>query len=350
MTAKEFKSAVLQRFYQDIHHSEPNNYDYRRFSYDGVDRSQLFDVGKHVLFMDWFTETYEELFRAWTRLSDQASRDLYVELIRYKLAGHLHVRIHSVVHAKGDEMKRFDEAFSRRPSAIALSGMLGQLVQYDGTWNNVHYTADTVEGGLRFALLFGQYYFERAGVAIRPSPGDYVIDAGAFTGDSAVIFSRSVGAAGHVYAFDPVETHLEVCRLNFSRQGYENVTLLPYGVGDRSVDAPAIRTNEYLPGYRASSSDTPVPLRRIDDLVNDGHIPRIDFLKMDVEGSEMAALRGAEASIRRFRPKLAISIYHKPNDFFDIINYVHDLGLGYALFIDHHTIYEEETVLYGTVL
>lgn len=144
-----------------------------------------------------------------------------------------------------------------------------------------------------------------------------------------------------------MRNHLDICALNFSRPGRENVVVFPYAVGDKEVEAPTIEFADYNPGYRASQSEVPVPTRRIDDLVAKGQIERIDFLKMDVEGAEMAALRGAELSIRKFRPKLAISIYHKPTDFTDIINYVHELGLGYSLFVDQHTIYEEETVLYA---
>lgn len=350
MTAKEFKRQVLQLFYQDVHRLEQNNYSYQRFSYDGVDRSNLFDVGKHTMFMDWFTDTYGDVFKAMSRLSDQASRELYVDLIRYKLAGHLHYRIRTAVPSRAEEEARFKKEFTGTPSSASLSGMFGRLVHYEGTWEGIEYAVDTVPDGLVVGLVHRQYYFERSGVAIKPETNDYLVDAGAFTGESAVVFSRSVGSQGRIYSFDPVENHHDICRLNFSRPGYENITLFPYGVGEESIDAPPVRAGEYNPGYRASSSQTPIAMRRIDDLVIDGKIPRIDFLKMDVEGSEMAALRGAESSIRRFRPKLALSIYHKPNDFFDIINYVHDLDLGYSLFLDHHTIYEEETVLYARVL
>lgn len=350
MSAVEFRTQVLQLFYQDMHRLQQNNYSYRRFSYDGVDRSNQFDVGKHVLFMNWFLESYDDVFTACSRLADQRSRELYVDLIRYRLAGHLHVRIGTAVHDLQAEAQRCRDSFSAAPSNLALSGLFGAMLHYEGTWRGQHYVVDTIPDGLLPSLVYRQYYFERAGISIQPEPGDHVIDAGAFAGEVAVVFSKSVGPAGRVYAFDPVENHLAICRLNFARPGYDNVVLFPYAVGDRTVDAPTIHSAEYNPGYRASSSEVPVPTRRIDDLVASGEIARVDFLKMDVEGSEMAALRGSEATIRRFRPKLAISIYHKPTDFSEIVNYVHDLGLGYSLFIDQHTIYEEETVLYAKVL
>jgi hypothetical protein len=82
-------------------------------------------------------------------------------------------------------------------------------------------------------------------------------------------------------------------------------------------------------------------------LVIGGEIERIDYIKMDIEGAEVGALRGALASIHKFRPKLALSIYHRPDDFFAIGNLIFELGLGYKMYIDHHSTWDEETVLYA---
>jgi hypothetical protein len=86
----------------------------------------------------------------------------------------------------------------------------------------------------------------------------------------------------------------------------------------------------------------------IDDYVADGHVPKIDFIKMDIEGSEVNALRGAVKTIRRFRPKLAISVYHKIDDLITIPLLIKDIEPSYNLVLDHYTVHQEETVLYGT--
>lgn len=337
----------MQLFYQDMHLLQQNNYSYERFSYDGIDRSKHFNVQKHVEFMTWFQNNYQNVHRAWRRLSDQKSRELFIDLIRYRLAGHLHVRIGTRVHDLMAEADACKQAFRTSVSSATLSGMFGRLVRHEGDWHGTHYEIDTVADGILATLVYGQYYFDRGGITVRPEAGDHVVDAGAFTGEVSAVFAKTVGPNGRVYAFDPVRNHAEICALNFSRQGCENITFFPYAVGAKAVDAPMAELTEYNPGYRPSSSAVPVATCRIDDLVNDGRIERIDFLKMDIEGAEMAALHGAKESIRRFTPRLAISIYHKPEDFCDIINYIHDLRLGYSLYIDQHTIYDEETVLYA---
>ena len=87
---------------------------------------------------------------------------------------------------------------------------------------------------------------------------------------------------------------------------------------------------------------------RVGVVVRD-NIPRIDFIKMGIEGSELSALRGGESTIRRCRPKLAISLYHRSEDFFAIPLWIDSLGLGYRFFLEHYSIHHEETVLFSMV-
>ena len=68
---------------------------------------------------------------------------------------------------------------------------------------------------------------------------------------------------------------------------------------------------------------------------------------MDVEGAELRALRGAEMTIREHRPKLAISVYHQPEDIYSIPRFLAELGVGYTFYLDHFTTHGEETVLFA---
>ena len=73
----------------------------------------------------------------------------------------------------------------------------------------------------------------------------------------------------------------------------------------------------------------------------------VDFIKMDIEGAESEALEGAKQTIRAFHPKLAISVYHKLDDFWTIPKYIDQLGMGYRFYLRHFTIHREETVLFA---
>ena len=67
---------------------------------------------------------------------------------------------------------------------------------------------------------------------------------------------------------------------------------------------------------------------------------------MDIEGAELAALQGAMQTISKFKPKLAISIYHHFDDYQSIINYIAGLNIYQNMVVGHYTIHREETVLY----
>jgi hypothetical protein len=69
---------------------------------------------------------------------------------------------------------------------------------------------------------------------------------------------------------------------------------------------------------------------------------------MDIEGAELNALRGAEKTILKYRPKLAICVYHKPEDIWEIPAYILSLHGDYRLYLRHYDICSPcETVLYA---
>jgi hypothetical protein len=85
----------------------------------------------------------------------------------------------------------------------------------------------------------------------------------------------------------------------------------------------------------------------IDKLVEENNRPRLDFIKMDIEGAEMMALRGATETLKRFKPVLAISVYHKLIDFYEIPQEIDKLGLGYKFYFQHSALHGDETVVFA---
>lgn len=73
----------------------------------------------------------------------------------------------------------------------------------------------------------------------------------------------------------------------------------------------------------------------------------VTFIKMDIEGAELEALRGSREIIKRYRPRLAISAYHKKEDLVDLPLYLKELVPEYKLYIRHYSNAAIETVLYA---
>jgi FkbM family methyltransferase len=203
-------------------------------------------------------------------------------------------------------------------------------------------------GNVAASFLYSQYFFYRDGESIAPESGDEVIDGGGCFSDTALVFANAIGGKGRVHTFDPLKKHCEIMRGSFAMNPALAGRISIHEVGLANED------NQGSPSHGRDSTIDPgarvvvggdLPTRSIDSLVNEGVITRIDYIKMDIEGSELPALVGAEQSLRRWRPRLAISLYHRPDDFF-----VHSLGAGYQFFVDHYSIHHEETVLYARAL
>jgi len=319
-----------------------DNFDAARFSADGVDRSKEFNGGQSAYFFDWFFKNHERLHGAYTHLANDASKRLYLHLIAFRLAGHFSVKLPLDFLQKTREQADFEAIARSTPSQIPASSMFGGLKHFDFEYKNDRYLVDCL--GLDYYLVRGQYFYNKDGVNIAPAPGDVVIDGGACTGDTAAVFSNAVGPEGKVFCFDPVADHIAIVEHNAKQFPHANVQVMPFGVGEKNVDAEPIRLNQCAPGF--SSGNSVVPLRSIDALVNLKQLPKMQYIKLDVEGAELESLRGARESIRKFRPKLAVSLYHKPNDLFELIAYVKSNFPFYSCYIDHYTIHMEETVLY----
>lgn len=99
-------------------------------------------------------------------------------------------------------------------------------------------------------------------------------------------------------------------------------------------------------GAISANTGSPVPTDTIDNVFADKIVTSV---KMDIEGAEIAALKGAMKTIKTQRPALIISIYHRPEDIWSIPLWIHDLDLGYFLYCRHHKHYNLlcETVCYA---
>lgn len=147
----------------------------------------------------------------------------------------------------------------------------------------------------------------------RLKPGDVVYDVGASIGFLAVICARLVGPAGRVIAFEPSPPAAARLRHNVAINGFDNVDVLEVGVAD-VVGAGTLVASTYggesgLAWARAeASADGGVPLTTIDEVVAGG-TPAPALVKLDIEGGEVAALRGMTATLAEHRPVVLCEIH-----------------------------------------
>jgi FkbM family methyltransferase len=152
-------------------------------------------------------------------------------------------------------------------------------------------------------------------------PGDTVVEVGANIGAHTLPLARFVGAAGHVYAFEPQRLVFQTLCANIALNSLANTTCLPYGVaavagtlvsrevdyqkannfGGISLASLAVQPGELVPA--ASRAAAPVQLVRLDNVIPEGPVK---LLKIDVEGMESEVISGSENLIRAQRPLIYV--------------------------------------------
>lgn len=148
--------------------------------------------------------------------------------------------------------------------------------------------------------------------------GDVVFDFGANYGLFSAI-AATKASKGKVYAFEPVKETRDVLQRTVAL--YDNILIQPYAISDKcgktQIDVSVYESNQGAASIMNVSSQSvtqEVEMVSLDVFVEEYHIERIDFIKADIEGAERLLLAGANKTLRRFAPKLAICTYHYPED------------------------------------
>lgn len=200
---------------------------------------------------------------------------------------------------------------------------------------------------VKYAFAFFDHCEERQYFEIQTMcPGlrdAYFADVGALNGFTTQYFLDHF-EGGHAYVFEPNPKQFEATKERLRQ--YPQAELFPYGVYDKNT---ALRFDPMESGGEegakiAEAGAVEIEVRRLDTLLKDR---KVTFIKMDIEGSELAALRGAEQIIRQQRPKLAVCVYHKPEDIWEIPELILYYHPDYKLYIRHYSLNASETVLYA---
>ena len=166
--------------------------------------------------------------------------------------------------------------------------------------------------------------------------GDIVLDCGASDGD----FTREALQAGAklVVSIEVSPAAVECLRRNLAQSiADRHVIVYPKGVWNSegtlrlNVSDSNFAANSVVLQPDGSHRDVEAPLTTIDKIVSELGLPRVDFIKMDVEGAEVNALAGGRATITKFKPRLSIATEHKFDDEVTIPNAVNRLRRDYKM-------------------
>lgn len=214
-----------------------------------------------------------------------------------------------------------------------------------------HFRTDQLRTAKRQYFEFLEYY----------PRGTAFVDGGCLDGEDSLYFARwCEGEYSKIFAFEPDSSNQEKCNRTAKEHQIKEFHLIPAGLSEKSGEAilavgsgGASRIlGEDEKGISGVTLETEWPKERtrvmaLDDMADD---TTIGFIKLDIEGFEMSALKGAQKTLLRDKPFLAVCVYHKPGDVLEIMDYLHSLVPEYRFWLRHYTAIQSETVLYAAVL
>lgn len=176
------------------------------------------------------------------------------------------------------------------------------------------------------------------------------VDVGVMNGDTSVIFSKKTPYDA-IYLFEPNAKSQEVSLRNLKNANITSYELFPFGLWNEEtvLEFSGVGGTFSITDCKNTGEKEKIiqiPVNTMDKMLENKYV---SFIKMDIEGAEMNALLGAAHLIKTHKPKLAISLYHKPEDLFDIPDFLHRLVPEYAFFLRHYSTGQHETVLYAVI-
>lgn len=182
---------------------------------------------------------------------------------------------------------------------------------------------------------------------MRPLSNSVFLDCGAYDGDTVRLFiEASNNQYSKIYAFEPDDSMqdklFEVAnsaspgKIEIIKQGLSNFT-----------GSVSLRSNGMYSYIDIDGEDKQaIPVTTIDSIMNGAPV---DIIKMDIEGSEFEALKGAMQTIKTFKPKLAICLYHKAEDFLRIPVLLMKMAPEYKFYIRHQSRSCTDTILFASL-
>ena len=194
-----------------------------------------------------------------------------------------------------------------------------EVIKYKLTGNIEHLFASESDKSEQYLLLQAENFKSYA-------------DLGAYTGDTVKEMSALSPALNRIYALEPdaknykklcaycetLSENIEVTAVNAAAWS-ENTTLTFSAEGNRNSGV-----------YAAGKKVKEIEARTLDSVING---EKIDYIKYDVEGAELEALNGSTETIRKYLPNMLVSLYHRSEDIFKLPLFINENFPGYKLYL-----------------
>ena len=235
-----------------------------------------------------------------------------------------------------------DELFSNHRESMVIIGTWRYLEEIRGILFSGGFKKDDIYD--QFAIEEGngdENYWHHS--FFSPVPNEIYIDGGVFDCGSIKHFIKFAGEYNKIYGFEPSSTAYSQCLQIIKSDNLMRIEMINKGLWSEET---TLRFNDTGNGNaRIDNGGTDkIAVSTIDKSVG---TDCITFIKMDIEGAELEALKGAKETILHNKPRLAICVYHKPEDILEIPLYLSEIVPEYKFWLRHETPGMGQTVLYA---
>lgn len=164
------------------------------------------------------------------------------------------------------------------------------------------------------------------------------VDGGGYVGDTATEVIKNFPDFEKIYLIEPIEENLRIAKRELGQ--YKNIEFIPKGLSNKKATLHFNEEKSFSTIYGTKGEK--VEVDTIDNLIQD----KVDFIKLDIEGAEQDAIEGAQNTIKKHTPILAICIYHKAQDWYKVPQKVLEINPNYNIYLRHYMEGIFETVMY----
>lgn len=187
--------------------------------------------------------------------------------------------------------------------------------------------------------LIHEQYFDLPELPIHDE--EVFVDLGCFDAMTSVELKKRIGKKlKSVIAFEPDAARIKECEHNLEMEHIDYKIIEKGGWSKETT----LHFKDHRGLMTISDTGEEIKVTSVDQVLNG---EKASFIKMDIEGSEYEALKGCRSTIQKYKPKLAICVYHKINDIFEIPSLILEYSPEYKFYLRHYSPYHAETVLYA---
>jgi len=310
---------------------------------------------KDGLLIERFEDALKEYEKAAIVIASMWKEEIYHQICKYdsSLSSHIYDILTSMAWETSDKSYESKEIDYIQKNLTAFEKLYDELADWE--------SKRTLQGVLNYRLTRDKKFLENiksnestyldktilssamlCGIADRE-----IIDGGAFDGDTAEFFINTIGTdkktALKIHCYEADKTNCSIMEKKIEEGKYmpHEVFLHKAALWDKNGEITF--DGKGLSGHVDENAGEKVCTESIDYYKYEN----VGLIKLDIEGAERKALKGAEETIKRCQPVLAVCAYHLQDDLLVLTDYIKSLGLGYSLKLRHYMLSSGDTILYG---